>query len=544
MRTLITGLTLLVPATLILAGACADTDYDCEDTLSCPGDTTTGGGSAGTAGIGGTGGGGTSGTGGTSTTTSASGGTSGTGGSTTGGGEAGDTGLAGAAGAGGSPPMCEGELLPGDDACVVDEQYGVFVAPSGDDATGDGTREAPFATLRKGADAASESGKRVYACATEGEYAAALSLGEAHDGLELYGSFDCDDWSYDATLRATVAPESGVALTVSEIETSLEVDGFTFESADATEPGASSIAGEIRDSSGVVLRNVALRAGAGAAGAPGVTENFTYPEKALLDGMDGEADAGGVSDTVNCPAGDTTRGGIGGFPPPIEMNDGADGTPNHGVPGGEGGVAGGSCSTGIGQPGANAPPGPDGGGATTLGSLNDGTWAPSGGIDGTPGRPGQGGGGGAGATNGGGGSGGAGGCGGAGGRAGGGGGASIGLLSVDAEVTLVDSEVASSDAGDGGAGSPGQEGQQEFGSAGDSFGDACDGGRGGLGGNGGNAGGGAGGISVGILFDGDAPVQTNTVVTEGTAGLAGEGAGDDNDGMVGVAQPDLNLADL
>ena len=43
--------------------------------------------------------------------------------------------------------MCDGELLPEDDACVVDEEYGVFVSPTGDDATGEGTRESPFATL-------------------------------------------------------------------------------------------------------------------------------------------------------------------------------------------------------------------------------------------------------------------------------------------------------------------------------------------------------------------------------------------------------------
>ena len=42
--------------------------------------------------------------------------------------------------------------------------------------------------------------------------------------------------------------------------------------------------------------------------------------------------------------------------------------------------------------------------------------------------------------------------------------------------------------------------------------------------------------TVGIPFNGIASVPT--------AGLAGEGAGDDNDGAVGRAQPELNLADL
>ncbi|HEY6725324.1 MAG TPA: hypothetical protein VI197_14915, partial [Polyangiaceae bacterium] len=445
------------------------------------------------------------------------------------------------AGAGGSPPMCDGELLPGDDACVVAEEYGVFVSPGGDDATGDGTRESPFGTLQKAADAASESGKRVYACATEGEYGAGLTLAEGHDGLELFGAFDCSDWSYQSELRANVAPEAGVALSVSEIETSLELDGFTFESADATTPGESSIAATIRASSGVVLRSVTLRAGTGADGAPGVTMSFTYPEKSALDGVDGTGDSGGVAPIVSCPSGDTTRGGPGGG---VAPNDGSLGTPNHEGPGGEGGIVGADCTTGIGKTGTDGPTGTEGPGATVVGALDNGNWTPAGGSDGGHGLPGQGGGGGAGATNGGGGSGGAGGCGGAGGKAGGGGGASIALLLVDAAVTLVDSQVVASDAGDGGDGSGGQEGQQEFGDFGAGDPAGCPGGRGGLGGNGGAGGGGAGGISVGILIEGSAPTLTNTEVVVGAEGFAGDGPGASNDGVLGIAQPELNLADL
>jgi len=33
-------------------------------------------------------------------------------------------------------------------------------------------------------------------------------------------------------------------------------------------------------------------------------------------------------------------------------------------------------------------------------------------------------------------------------------------------------------------------------------------------------------------------------VTAGSEGLAGEGAGSDNDGVVGLEQPELNLAEL
>lgn len=507
--------------------------------------TTTGGGSAGTDGEGGSAGPNTGGGVTTDAASSTAQGGAATTGSTAGGGEGGDPGVGGTAGAGGSPPECEGELLPGDDACVVDESYGVFVSPGGDDASGDGTREAPFATLEKAADAAAEAGKRVYACATGGDYVSALTLTEEHDGLELYGSFDCSDWSHAGELRAKVAPDAGVALSVNAIETSLELDGFTFESADASTPGGSSIAAEIHVSSGVVLRHVVLRAGAGAAGAPGVTVNFTYPEKSALDGVDGTEESGGVTTFITCPAGDQTRGGLGGVPDPSEPTGGFDGLPNHESPGGEGGTVGADCGMGgTGARGAAGPAGSDGDGAMTLGALDNGSWVPASGAEASHGLPGQGGGGGAGAANGGGGSGGAGGCGGAGGKAGGGGGASIALLLVDAEVALLDSEVTAGDAGDGGAGSSGQAGQQEFGSSGDGYADACDGGRGGLGGNGGNAGGGAGGISVGVLVQGMAPTLTNTPVMVGTEGLAGEGAGEGNDGVPGLAQPELDLAEI
>ena len=452
-----------------------------------------------------------------------------------------EAGESGAAGAGGGPATCDGELLPGDDACVVDEAYAVFVSPSGDDATGDGTRESPFATLQKGADAASEQGKRVYACATAGDYVDVLSLSEGHAGLELYGSFDCRDWSYDDSLRTRVAPDAGVPLSVTQIATSLEVDGFAFESADATKRSTSSVAAEIRTSFGVVLRNLALRAGAGAVGTAGETGRFMHTEQALLDGVDGTEDGGGVTSFVLCPAGDETRGGVGGHPDSTEPSDGLDGLPDHDGSGGEGGVAEQSC---VGQDGRDGPDGTDGAGASSRGAVTHGSWVPASGAVGSAGLPGQGGGGGAGAANGGGGSGGAGGCGRAGGQGGGGGGASIALFLLDAEVALFDSEVAAGDGGSGGPGGNAEQRMPEFGSPGEGHGGGCDGGWGGEGGSGGGGGGGAGGISVGILFQGTAPVRTNTTVIAGTEGDGGSGAGADNDGVGGFSGREVDVADV
>ena len=536
MRTFFTSLTLVVPATVAITGACADTDADCEDTLTCPTSTTASGGT-GTTGSAQGGSGGTSGV--TGSATSSASGTGGIGGSMSEGGAAGEvSSTGGVSGAGGSMSGCDGELTPGEDACVIDELYGIFVSPDGDDVEGEGTREAPFQTLQRAADAAALAGKRVYACASRGEFTGALALSDDHGGLAVYGSFDCGDWSYDTELRAAVAPESGTALRVSGLTGGLLLRGFAFESADALEPGESSIAAFIESSEGVVLDNVAIHAGDGAAGLDGVTQAVTFPDKSELDGVNGTADDGGVMEEVECLAGGSTRGGPGGDSDP---SDGSLGTPNHDGPGGEGGTIDPNCVDGLGKPGAPGPFGSDGAGAATLGSLSSAGWAPSAGADGGPGQPGQGGGGGAGAATGGGGSGGAGGCGGSGGAAGGGGGASIALLLVTSEVSLVDSVLTSAQAGRGGAGDVGQQGQQEVGDFGAGDPPGCQGGRGGIGGDGGAGGGGAGGISIGIAYQGTAAMLSNTEVTPGAAGSAGEGAGDANDGIAGVAEPELEI---
>ena len=59
---------------------------------------------------------------------------------------------------------------PSEDACVIADKYGVFVSPTGNDITGDGSMSAPYATLGKGFVKAKTSGKRVYACADGGDF--------------------------------------------------------------------------------------------------------------------------------------------------------------------------------------------------------------------------------------------------------------------------------------------------------------------------------------------------------------------------------------
>jgi hypothetical protein len=421
------------------------------------------------------------------------------------------------------------------------------VSPRGDDDAGDGSREYPYATLEAAVEAAVSEGKRVYACATEGAFEEPLVLSATEDGIQLFGRLDCADWSVDAELSAPVAPESGLALIIEGMSEGVTLDGFSFESADATELGESSVAGLVRSSQNVTLRGVSLTAGDGAAGADGATVPVEFPDKETeLDGNDGPLGSNatpGAGGVVECAAGGTSEGGVGGTSYP--SSPGA-GLPNYDGPGGEAGLTlpelESVCDLGLGSNGADAPASEPGSGASSYGRLVSGGWAPAAGMPGDPGLPGQGGGGGAGSALGAGAGGGAGSCGGAGGAPGQGGGASIALLLDSAPVTLIDTELVTGNAGDGGAGDEGQQGQLEGGDGGLGSLGSCAGGAGGLGGDGGAGGGGAGGISVGVVVVGDAPTLTDTVITTGSAGdsgVGGEPGG--NDGIDGVSEEQLVL---
>ncbi|MGE0321023.1 MAG: hypothetical protein AB7K71_04670 [Polyangiaceae bacterium] len=521
----------LTGLSLSLCVACVDST--CDDTNSCPH------GTAGAAGSGGTAG--TSGSGGTSGGT---GGTAGNGGSAGSGGSAGagaTGGTAGAAGSGGTGPQCDPTSLPGDDACVIDDEYGVFVSPSGSDSNG-GTMAAPFATVGKGLQEAKAAGKRLYVCADGGSFAETVSLSAANAGISAWGSFKCADWTYDGSLKARVAPTSeGYALTADSVNSATLLDGFEFESQSATQAGGSSVAAFVKTSSALTLSHVKLVAGSGMKGADGVRSDYTQPSG--VDGGDATVATGGTgTEYTQCPGGGTTKGGDGG---PLSFG-GASGTRSPGTTPANAGVGGAVCGSGglggLGEPGLE---GTAGTASSALGTLDGTGWIPADSGAGTPGTIGQGGGGGRGGTSGGGGGGGAGGCGGSPGGGGKGGGASIALLLVNSPITLTDSELVSGAAGAGGKGSDGQEGLiaglggRRAGTAGTS---GCDGGDGGQGGPGGGGAGGPGGVSAGILHLGTAPTVTGGSITSGTAGAAGVGgkAGASGskaaDGLPGVAE--------
>jgi hypothetical protein len=462
-------------------------------------------------------------------------------------GEAASAGMAGSGGAGGEagggtePMDCDpADLTPG---CVLKTTGAIFVAPSaqGGADTNDGTQSAPVLTVTKAIELAAGINIPIYICA--GTYKEHVEV--TTDNLALRGGFTCDSsvWTYDRGKRARIAPSTkNEALRVKDVN-GLEVTDLELVSANATTPGASSVAIFVSGSEDVVFTRLHAAAGNGADGENGVYGEFAYKAAEELAGNDAPDETNGAL-PVECACEGTdivTRGGRGGD----AQGDGNVGQPSE-LGAGEGGVVGscGGSPSGSGQDGANAPVAPDGDGAASRGTVGSSGWITAPGHDGDNSAPGQGGGGGAGgptSASGAGGGGACGGCGGKGGAAGTGGGASIALLVFNSKVDVQACTLNSSAGGGGGDGAAGQDGQ-EGGLRGNGSAEGCDGGKGGRGGKGGAGGGGAGGISVGIVYAmSTLSVDTDTIITPGTAGDGGLGGGDMNNGINGLAQPQLSL---
>ena len=450
---------------------------------------------------------------------------------------AGSTGDAGAGGEHKSP--CDPTLSPSAEACLVSNEFAVFVDPAGND-SGSGTKASPLRTITKALQLAGAD-KIVIACTATFDEQVKVSA-----GARIYGGFACRGsaapWTYEAGKRAKVAPTArGFALSIATGAAVVDIADIEFDAKDGSDSGDSSIAAFVKESTGVAFHRVKLVAGKGVDGADGTRTDVVFPTQTDLNGNAAIGDAGGVPNSRMCSAGRSTRGGRGGD----GGGPGADGNP--GLPdlgGGKGGTVGSCGPTGTGKDGTDAPSQPPAAGASKVGAIIPTGWIGIPGLDGTPGFPGQGGGGGAGAaTGGGGGGGGAGGCGGNPGTGGKAGGSSIALLLQNSTLTFDAALFSAANAGNGGKGVVGQEGQPQGGSGGDKISKGCAGGAGGKGGSGGAGGGAAGGISVGIAYQGTTPTPdaatTITVGMSGTKGLGGVPG--TNDGIDGKAQSILEV---
>jgi hypothetical protein len=448
--------------------------------------------------------------------------------------------------------------------CVVDDAYGVFVsAASGqNDAGTPGTKSAPWKTITEGIRAAAASGKsRVYICA--GGYAEPVVLDANHDGISLYGGFDCPQgvWTWSGDKALVNVPSALYALRINATTMPISVEDIAFMAPDAMgqDPsgnGNSSIAAFFSNASGGVnLLRVALQAGAGtdgSAGAPPMT-NWFSANAGDLQGNGADGGAGGPQKDCPCKQWGDSMGGAGGAgsgDPSVGGGDGGAGISNpvatpKGARDGVGGLGADpntprACTGG--DYGADGVARMDGGaGAQVLGAVGPSGWVPASGASGVTGNPGQGAGGGGGGAAAGGGGGGCGGCGGAGGNDGHGGGASVALLVFDTQVKVQASILTTTLAGNGGPGSAAESGGG--GGGGGNIG-ACGGGLGGGGGGGQGGGGGAGGVSVAVLYDSSSGVlidmttrfmQPLPTAIGGPGGDGGTGGSTGNGGLPGSA---------
>ncbi len=429
------------------------------------------------------------------------------------------------------PPNCDLSKDPRDSQSCVADTVGIFVSQTTGLDTNPGTKEAPVQTIAKGISLTGTL-KRLYVCA--GTYAEDLSLDATHDGVSIYGGWQCGTWDYLASAQPMIGKTNNSAK-ISGLTQPIFVEDLTVTAADGVNPGDSSVAMFVANVTNVTFERVTLNAGVGQNGAPGMLTNYTYPTQAMLNGSNASGSTPGAATTVTCPGGQMTVGGGGG----ASGFSGDAGLPALG--GGAGGILGQACAgTGTGANGANASAGADATAITTLGALTATGWTPTSGGAGAGGGPGQGGGGGQGSGGGAGGGGGCGGCGGAAATGGGAGGASVALAAFSSTVTVTTSIMSATTCGNGGAGVAGQLAQSLYGFYGNGSAPGCPGGSGGGGGNGGASAGGAGGISVGVLWKAMQPnVDTGTMGQITFAPMGGaKGTGGNsptNDGVAGVA---------
>ncbi len=201
----------------------------------------------------------------------------------------------------------------------------MFVSRSkGDDDSGDGTKEAPFATIAK-ALASPQSGP-VYLCAEV--FAEAVQV---KSGATIYGGLDCTaDWIYSAAKKSEISPDAGMVPLVVDPLVGVVIEDVAFRAQDAAEPGGSSIAVIATTGAEVELTRCDVEAGNGKDGAVG--EAFAMSAAAGGMGNSGN-DAcgaaivvGGGSVTNACDEADPDDNSIGASGGNGEEGIGADGS--------------------------------------------------------------------------------------------------------------------------------------------------------------------------------------------------------------------------
>lgn len=466
---------------------------------------------------------------------------------------------------------------------------------AGNDETGTGSRDNPFASIAMAISALTTNLEDIYVKTRAGgaaydETAAEISI---PGGTSLYGGYD-DDWLRDAEGNKTVLDTNHRGIQFFSVTRDAWFSGFELRTADSPDAdddvyGVSGVgdgtaalyvenniittgdveAGESTNPGsnyGVALRVLSLgnvsdnviTVGAGGEGAGGDDGDVgSDGSKGANASGSGRASGGAGGPGANGGSGGERGSGLGGDGGNGSAGGAADAPLGGTIAGGTGGPGGPGNGT-VGNPGntggRGVPGGAGNGAGDALSDLPSGTLFPtSDGRNGGRGGPGSGGGGGGGGeativgvVGGGGGGGGEGGEGGQGGFGGIGGGASIGvwLDTVDAS-DIARNDITSGSGGDGasggvggGGGGGGVGGTREVGDCvlGGCGGNGANGGRGGAGGIGGTAGGGGGGPSYGVVFGPSmAPTLTGNTITSGNGGAGGNGGDRGNGGGGGYS---------
>ncbi|NIP82558.1 MAG: hypothetical protein GWM90_26405, partial [Gemmatimonadetes bacterium] len=165
-----------------------------------------------------------------------------------------------------------------------------------------GTRSAPFATIQHGIDAAASSGVADVFVAG-GSYVETLSLAT---GVAVYGGYDPATWMRDPDLFRTDVFGGKTAIVADGVEEAV-LDGVRVWSADATEPGESSVGIRLTDSRAVAITGNVITAGRGGAGTGSANQPAAPNGEPGVTGFEG-----GVRITIP-PGGAGGQGGAGGF---------------------------------------------------------------------------------------------------------------------------------------------------------------------------------------------------------------------------------------
>lgn len=443
-----------------------------------------------------------------------------------------------------TPPGCDGSKEQKDQAACLNDDFAIFVAPTGKPDS-PGTKLAPVNTLARATELAVAARQRIFVC--DGTYDERVIL---KTPVSIYGGLTCSGGVWNSSPGHAVfgrSQEAGFGLDVVKVPGEFELVDMEFAAAPGTALAQNSIAARVVGTPGLTLKRVTLTAQQGADGDPGGSGATGVRNPVVAKGNPGTTGGGGGALSCSCSVGNPTSGGTGGGPAngsgTAGTGDAVGAFPTDGQ-GGTGGIT--NCGTGIGHEGASAANALPAEAGKKFGTITSEEWVPAAGLDGVSGGSGQGGGGG-GANTGGGGGGGCGGCGGSGGKGGKGGGASVGLFAVNSPVKVVGAALKVGPAGKGGkGGKAGSGGMPGFGGdpgSGGAQASGCAGGQGGRGGDGGHGSGGPGGVSIGILYQGGAPVPdaATTTTQTGTAATGGDVA--DVGGNAGPTGKQLTISD-